>query len=154
MDESIAPVSVESFYDVADLEQSSSASAERSFEDLYSDNMELKQALSVRTMTLKERLIRIAATQAVIAQRSTEFAQACDDLGKLQQLLVEAQEKVIACSMAYQDAVKVHHECVGDAVAANNEVGVTRGHLYKATATFQAAARDKAAHINSIFHRM
>ena len=154
MEESIAPVSVESFFDVADLEQSSSASANRSFENLYSDTVELEQALSARTITLKEKLMRIANAQAVIAQRSTEFAHARDDLGELQQLLVEAQEKVIACSMAYQDAVKVHHECVGDAVAANNEIGATRGHLYNATATFQAAAKDKAAHIYSIFHRM
>ena len=116
--------------------------------------MELEQALSARTITLKEKLIQIATARAVIAQRSTEFAQARDDLGELQQLLFEAQEKVIACSMAYQDAVKVNHERVGDAVAANKEVGVTRGHLYKATATFQAAAKDKAAHIYSIFHRM
>ena len=155
MEESIAAlVSVESFFDVADLEQSSSASAERSFEDLYSDTVELELALSARTITLKEKLMRIATAQAVIAQRSTEFAHARDDLGELQQLLVDAQEKVIACSMVYQNAVKVHHECVEDAVAVNNEVGVNRGHLYKATATFQAAAKVKAAHIYSIFHRI
>ena len=57
-------------------------------------------------------------------------------------------------SMAYQDAVKVHHERTGDVVAANYEVCVTREQLYKATATFQADAKEKAAHIYNIFHRM
>jgi chromosome segregation ATPase len=150
----VVPVAQESTVEEAGLDQSSSASAERSFDDLYADTVELEQALSARTITLEEKLIQIATAQTVIAQRATEFAQARDDLGELQQLLVEAQEKVIACSMAYQDAVKVHHERTGDAVAANYEVCVTREQLYKATATFQAAAKDKAAHIYSIFHRM
>ena len=133
----MVPVAQESTVEEAGLDQSSSASAERSFEDLYADTVELEQALSARTITLEEKLIQIATAQTVIAQRATEFVQARDDLGELQQLLVEAQEKVIACSMmAYQDAVKVHHERTGDAVAANYEVCVTREQLYKATATF------------------
>ena len=150
----MVPVAQESTVEEAGLDQSSSTSAEISFEDLYADTVELEQALSARTIILEEKLIQIATAQTVIAQRATKFAQARDALGELQQLLVEAQEKVIACSMAYQDAVKVHHERTGDAVAANYEVCVTREQLYKATATFQAAAKDKAAHIYSIFHRM
>ncbi len=50
--------------------------------------------------------------------------------------------------------VKVHYECTEDAIAANYEVSVTREHLCKATTTFQAAAKDKAAHLYSIFHRV
>jgi hypothetical protein len=111
----MVPVAQESTVKEAGLDQSSSSSAERSFEDLYSDTVELEQALSARTITLEKRLIQIATAQTVIAQRATKFAQARDALGELQQLLVEAQEKVIAYSMAYQDAVKVHHERTGDA---------------------------------------
>ena len=83
----MVPVAQESTVEEAGLGQSSSASAERSFEDLYADTVELEQALSARTITLEEKLIQIATAQTVIAQRATEFVQARDDLGELQQLL-------------------------------------------------------------------
>ena len=49
----MVPVAQESTVEEAGLDQSSSASAERSFEDLYSDTVELEQALSVRTITTR-----------------------------------------------------------------------------------------------------
>ena len=153
MEECIASVIEESVVGVIDMGQSSSAPpAEKSFEDLYSDTVELEQALSARTRTLREKLIEIATAQVDIAQRSTEFAQARDDLGDLQQQLVEAQENVIACNVAYQNALEVHHERTGEAVAANIEVRKTREQLFKATARFQTTAKEKAAQIYNMFH--
>ena len=153
MEERIAPVGGdESVVEVTDVGQSSSApSAERSLADLYADTVVLDQALTASNITLTEKLIAIATAQAAIAQRATEFAQARDELGELQKQLVEAQEKVITCNLAYQEALNVHHERTGEAVAANMKELQVREQLFKATTIFQTTAKGKAAQIFNMF---